>query len=474
MDNRNPIGNRLLLVGVCSIAVIAAFVLVTAELAAWKIEPDEQDRVRTNAFRRLEHVRDRVLHAAGPAPGLTTDAILEANDQLQPFLQRVAAESNVYTYVMVVSPNGVILAHSDETQAPIALPAGVFEQLTLADRPEPREVGLDSWFGTGAIIDFAMPVVLDRQTLASVHLGVSQPELVQHIAEQQALVHKWFRLTIAGSVAVLCVAAAVAWHLVLRTRKADAAAQRRDHLAEVGELADGLVHEIRNPLNAMRMQVAVIRNQLKKLNEPNLDVAKTQLEQLEDEVLRLQGLATDFLTFGRPDAGHTEQFILTELLRNVNDFLRPELEQCQIRFDLDIEPGAQHETVTIDRGKFRQALLNIATNSEHAMPDGGTLSVSLTKPSQRDLQITIRDTGCGIPEDKLTRVFDPFFSTKDEGNGLGLSITKRIIEAGGGSIGMTSQVGGGTTVEIKLPVAKPAKSGDIGPRPAGEAHEVNA
>ncbi len=472
MDHRNRLGNRLLLIGVCTIAIVAAFVLISAELAVRKIEPYERDRVRTNAFRRLEHVRDRVLQASGRPPASTIDAIVEGTARLQPFLRRVAGESSVYAYIMVVSTDGMVLAHNEESQVRTTLPANVSQQLALSGRLEPREVRLDSWFGSGTIIDYAMPVVLDRRALATVHLGVSQPELTRRIADQQASIHSWVRLTVTVSVAVLCVAAAFAWRLVLAARDADAAERRRDHLAEVGKLADGLVHEIRNPLNAMRMQVAVIRIQLDKLNAPDLEVAKTQLERLESEVLRLQDLATDFLTFGRPDAGRTEQFTLAELLRDVGDFLRPELEQRQIRFDLNIDPDAQHAIVTMDRGKLRQVLLNIATNSQHAMPNGGTLSVRLTKPSSRDLHIAIRDTGCGIPPDKLARVFDAFFSTKDEGNGLGLSIAKQIVKAVDGSIEISSEVGSGTTVGIALPVSRSGQPVDASLQLASRTDEV--
>jgi len=471
---RDPLKNRLLLVGVAGVAVVAALALATAELAVGKIGPIERDRVRANAFHRLEHVRDRVLHPDGLPSRLTTDAILEANEALHPLLQRIAVESSVYTYVMVVSPNGIILAHSKETQVRTTLPAEVFGHLTLADHLEPRETALDSWFGGGKIIDFAMPVVLDQEHLATVHLGVSQPELARRIAEQQSSIYKWAKFTVAGSVAVLCVAALVAWRLIRSAREVEVAERRHDHLAEVGKLADGLVHEIRNPLNAMRMQVAVIRNQLKKLDEPALEATKAQLERLEAEVLRLQDLATDFLTFGRPDVGHTEQFTLAELLRDVANFLRPELEQSQIRLDLDIESDAQQTLVRMDRGKLRQVLLNIATNAEHAMPDGGTLSVGLSKREGRDLHMTLSDSGCGISQDKLTRVFDAFFSTKDEGNGLGLSIAKQIVEAADGTIGITSEVGRGTTVDINLPLSRPGKSGVHPLQPAAEPNEVDA
>jgi signal transduction histidine kinase len=472
MNNRNPLGNRLLLVGVCSIAVVAAFVLLVAELAVRKIDPDELARVRTNAFRRLEHVRDQVLHATGSAPGIRPDAILEVSEKLHPLLQRIATENSVCAYVMVVSTNGIVLAHSDETRAPAPLPADVFGQLTLADQLEPREVRLDSWFGAGRIIDYAMPVIVDRRALASVHLGVSQPRLAQRTAAQQASIHRWVRVTVTVSVAIFCMAGAVAWRLVLNARRTDATERRRDHLAEVGKLADGLVHEIRNPLNAMRMQVAVIRNQLKKLKEPALEVAKAQLERLESEVLRLQDLATDFLTFGRPEIGCAEHFALADLLSDVGDFLRPELEQRNIRFSLDVEPAAQGAIVAMDRGKFRQVLLNLAANSEHAMLDGGTLSIILTKASRHSLNIAVRDTGCGISRDKLTRVFDAFFSTKDEGNGLGLSIAKKIVDGVGGSIAIASEVGRGTTVEINVPISQSAKSGDTPPQSVRERDEV--
>jgi PAS domain S-box-containing protein len=236
-------------------------------------------------------------------------------------------------------------------------------------------------------------------------------------------------------------------------------AHRALQMAEVGQLASGLVHEIRNPLNAMRMQIAVIQDSLDDPNE--IDLAKTQLQKLENEVLRVRRLANDFLAYGRPARNKPERIDLLVLITSVVDFLRPEFARGGTQISVEIRGGADGLTVYMDRDQLRQILANLAENSRQAMAGGGMLTITCDCPTQNRLRIQMRDTGCGISPEKLPRIFDAFYSTKDDGTGLGLAFVKKIVEAAGGTVYADSEVGRGTCIEIRLPIADQADRSDV-------------
>jgi signal transduction histidine kinase len=120
----------------------------------------------------------------------------------------------------------------------------------------------------------------------------------------------------------------------------------------------------------------------------------------------------------------------------------------------------------MDRDELRQVLANLAENARQAMPDGGTLTVTCEEPTRGRLRIRVCDTGCGIQGEKLPRIFDAFYSTKDNGTGLGLAVVKRIVEAAGGTVRAESTVGRGTCIEVQLPSA--VSSERDGPSRGGE------
>ena len=238
-------------------------------------------------------------------------------------------------------------------------------------------------------------------------------------------------------------------------------AEKAMRMAEVGKLASGLVHEVRNPLNAMRMQIAVIRNKLKRPDADNLRLTITQLERLEHEVLRVERLASDFLTYGRPGSEKSENVDLYCVAADVVEFIKPEFEQTGVRVKLEGHGGPGQLVVRVDRDKLRQVLLNLAENARQAMAEGGHFTLRCERTSDHEVRITASDTGCGIPEQRIPLAFEAFYSTKDEGSGLGLPIVKETVEAAGGRVRVESEVGRGTSFEIYLPLADGGAVGSV-------------
>jgi PAS domain S-box-containing protein len=228
--------------------------------------------------------------------------------------------------------------------------------------------------------------------------------------------------------------------------------EQSERMAEVGKLASGLVHEVRNPLNAMRMQIAVIRNKLKDPHHENMSMAITQLGRLEHEVLRVQHLANDFLAYGRPASDNPQAIELHWLLSDIAEFVKPEFEQIGVHVDVTKGADSAELAVCMDLSKLRQALLNLIENARQAMVNGGELRLRCDKPANQEARIRVCDTGCGISQERLPRIFEVFYSTRDEGAGLGLAIVKRTVEAAGGRIAVESEIDRGTCFEIYLPL----------------------
>jgi signal transduction histidine kinase len=141
-----------------------------------------------------------------------------------------------------------------------------------------------------------------------------------------------------------------------------------------------------------------------------------------------------------------------ELIREIAEFVRPEFKEISARVVVETPEGADDLRVRMDPARLKRAILNIIKNAREAMSNGGQLTLVSRRSSRRELQIDIRDTGHGIPNDELPGIFDIQYSKKTEGSGLGLAIVRQIIEEAGGSIRVRSEQGKGTTFAIRLPL----------------------
>lgn len=240
-------------------------------------------------------------------------------------------------------------------------------------------------------------------------------------------------------------------------------------LAELGRMASGLAHEIRNPLNALLLNTQLLEEDLVRLDLlPGQKAALLELVAANmAELRRLDTILTEFLRYARPPRLELAPTDLGRLVAEVLDFVAADLEARGIRIvRQDGEAGSSLPIVaTVDAGQLKQALLNIVYNAVQAMPAGGTLAASVRRRSdtgaggplrQEEIaEIEIADTGVGIPESERPRLFTLFYSTKPGGTGLGLPLVKRVVEAHGGTVDLTSEVGRGTTVRLRLPLAYP-------------------
>jgi PAS domain S-box-containing protein len=238
-------------------------------------------------------------------------------------------------------------------------------------------------------------------------------------------------------------------------------AERSLRMAELGQLASGLVHEIRNPLNAMQMQVAQMRRRLTDHDCTDSD-GVAALASLDREIGQLRDLATDFLAYGRPGSKKTSCIDVGDALVRMAEFERPEFEAagCSMRLIPPVDKTVQH--VEMDPARFDRMMRNLVHNALEAMAEGGVLTIAWRRVPGLRVGIEVRDNGAGISASDLERIFDAFYSARDGGTGLGLAIVKQIVEAAGGQITVASEAGRGTTFTILIPLATPPPSQAIG------------
>ncbi len=221
--------------------------------------------------------------------------------------------------------------------------------------------------------------------------------------------------------------------------------RRSERLASLGRLASGIAHEIRNPLSSIKGFAQYFQGKLK---PPSQDRGYADI--MIKEVERLDRVIAGLLDFARPKEPHLESVAIKEILDHSLTLLQSDLQEKQIEVERHYDDGDIN--LNIDRDQITQAFLNIFKNSLESMEMGGKLRITLGPDRKRRMiEIRVSDTGCGISRENLSRIFDPFFSTKKKGTGLGLAITLKIIENHRGEIVVDSSEGKGTTFRILFP-----------------------
>jgi len=218
---------------------------------------------------------------------------------------------------------------------------------------------------------------------------------------------------------------------------------RNQRMATVGSLAAGVAHEIRNPLSSIKGFATYFRERYQSVPDDQ-KIADIMIQ----EVDRLNRVVGQLLDFSRPLSLSRKPVHIRNLISDSLALVRQKAEEKNIAISMDVVP--ENITARIDPDQIRQVLLNLHLNALEAMDSGSRLSVSAKKDSNM-LQIRIQDTGCGILPEHLSRIFDPYFTTRSSGAGLGLAIVHNIIEAHEGRIEVESRPGEGTAITLHLP-----------------------
>jgi len=213
-----------------------------------------------------------------------------------------------------------------------------------------------------------------------------------------------------------------------------------EKLAAVGTMTAGLSHEIRNPLNAASLQLAVLERRVRKLPRSDQVPLLEPLELVRDEIARLEHLLQDFLQFARPRELDPLPLPLEPMIAAVTDLLAGDAERRGVR--LERELASDLPRILGEDEKLRQVLMNLTLNALEATPAGGRVRIT-ARTRQEEIWVAIEDSGTGIDPQIRQRIFEPFFSTKASGSGLGLPIVHAIVTQHGGAVGVDDSPLGG-------------------------------
>jgi two-component system NtrC family sensor kinase len=226
---------------------------------------------------------------------------------------------------------------------------------------------------------------------------------------------------------------------------------RSERLAAAGRIASHLTHEVRNPLNAIALNTELLEEELTALPQESRQEAESICRAVQREVDRLTEITEEYLQFARMPKPQLEHEDVNQLLSALLSFMDKELAEASIEVERQLASALP--PVLGDENQLRQVFLNLLRNAGEAMAGGGALTITTEQRGQR-VVVCIRDSGVGIASDDLTQIFDPFFSTKQGGTGLGLALTQQIVNEHGGTVEVESRQGEGTTFKVSLPLAE--------------------
>ena len=235
---------------------------------------------------------------------------------------------------------------------------------------------------------------------------------------------------------------------VTEKRSKEARLRRAESLASLTTLAAGVAHEIKNPLGSMGIHLQLIQKKIAGKDCIEAKDIDQHLGVINEEVDRLNRIVVDFLFAVKPMDTVLEDGDVNHVIEELLQFVQPELDQSGVAVDARLSPALP--LLRIDARYIKQALLNLIKNALAAMPGGGVLRIESLR-SGDEVLVRIADTGMGIPDEIMDKIFEPYFTTKPFGTGLGLTIVFKIVKEHFGDISVTSRVGEGTTVTLALP-----------------------
>ncbi|PTY01971.1 PAS domain-containing sensor histidine kinase [Verrucomicrobia bacterium LW23] len=354
-------------------------------------------------------------------------------EELQHQLQRLAGEkgflemifNTLLEGVLVVDPKGHVMYLNTAVQ-------------TLLGLNPDRSLGSDV---RTLLPDLGWPAMLRQRSVISRDMEVTYPE------------HRYlsfYLLPIEGQRRALLGYAAI-FHDNTAAFQRTQETIESEKLNALSLLAAGVAHELGNPLNSLHIHFQLLERDLKKLDDPRGPKLLESVRVARGEISRLDTIIRQFLSAIRPGVPELQPHDINQLLRQSVEFLEPELRDKDILVETAYyEPMP---TIPVDSVQLKQAFYNLIKNAMQAMNPGGLLRI-VTVRTDTHVVISFADTGAGISGDKIAHIFDPYFTTKRSGSGLGLFIVRRIIREHGGELTYESQIGRGTTAHVILPLAE--------------------
>jgi signal transduction histidine kinase len=437
MDMQRPAVPRVrgLAVWACVVAAVALVAGVGSAIAVFDIQRDVQTRRENEILRLQSHAERSAAHIASQLvdDGRPDDiSAVRRSRWLRIYWAQSLARQPYRLYAAVADLSGVIVAHTNRSKErkqltpPVLSPAN----LTTARFVEIRDEVLS---GGQRAIDVQVPIKQGDQVIGIYHAGLDAQWLEDLLSEERSDRSQFWLTLVTGMCAVLLLSSVavvrVTRHTASLEHQIEAANARR--ISEMNELVLGLAHEIRNPLNAIRLNLHTVGRVFRDEASLSDQEISTTLDETEAEVTRLESLMREMLGFARSHGSTAAPLKVAEEIQRTLTLMRGTLDErrCEVRVEFDDGPCI----VAIDRTRLRQVLVNLLNNSLEAQSPGGSIDIRVAQ-SRGNVEIIVCDDGPGIAPADRERVFVPFFSTKASGTGLGLALARKFVEEAGGTI----------------------------------------
>ena len=359
-------------------------------------------------------------------------------EQVRSLIQYIASENDLLSTVLDSMTDGLVVLNTRHS-------------VTLHNKAAERLLP----FAKGDIAESLLWESVTDQEIADF--------LKESLINQERIYDKQFALDVGGGIKILSCAimplvqsGEVLGNLVhiedvTDKKSKEARLRRAESLAALTTLAAGVAHEIKNPLGSIGIHIQLIQKEIAAQSHPDKESVSKYLDIIMEEVERLNGIVIDFLFAVRPMNTELEKKSLNNLVHDTLEFVKFELEEAGVTVEEKYSNPLPN--LDLDEKYIKQALLNIIKNAIAAMPDGGRLKVR-TELDAGDVILFISDTGVGIPEENMAKIFEPYFTTKEFGSGLGLTVVYKIIQEHGGEISLSSKEAEGTSISLSFPVPK--------------------
>lgn len=389
----------------------------------------EINRIRSHAIRTASRIERNLLDAAEQK---TLNDVVHDKWLRDHWDKYIPPPDSVHG--AVVNQQGTILSHSDPLQEGKTLCPGWNMYPDRAAGPDVFVTNCSSLTGGPWTLDIIVPIVRAGEVLGTYHAGASQEWIEMQIANARHRSAIGWCIVMGGIMAVIVLSSYSLYNITRRSALLEAAL-RQSHsrrLAELHYLIIGMAHEVRNPLNAVRLNLFTADRVFRGETDLDAEEVSTMLGECVREIERVDDLMTLLLGYARADDSEMVNVDVLEEIRSVVQLLAPSLQSRQVALQLDLPKSAECVT-RAGRGQVRQVLLNLLNNASDAVANAhGVIQVSLSQTAE-SIAVTVTDNGPGVLNEHKHRLFSPFFTTKESGTGLGLALVRSLVERSGGS-----------------------------------------